>query len=41
MNREMERDPGVALIAKCCVNIAFSGAARILAASPRHHMQND
>ena len=31
----------VALIAKFCVNIAFSGAIRILAASPRHHTQND
>ena len=29
------------LIAKFCVNIAFSGAIRILAASLRHHMQND
>ena len=33
--------PGVALIVKFCVNISFSGAVRILAASPRHHTQND
>ena len=32
---------GVALIAKFCVNIAISGAVRILATSPRHHTQND
>ena len=33
--------PGVALIAKLCVNIAFSGAVRILATSLRHRTQND
>ena len=32
---------GVALIAKFCINIAFSGAVRILAASLCHQTQND
>ena len=36
-----EPNTGVALISKFCVNITFSGAIRILAASPRHRTLND
>ena len=37
MNFKFIHVPGVALIAKFCINIAFLGAVHILATSPRHH----
>ena len=41
LNNMYTTQSGVTLIAKFCVNIAFSGAVLILATPMRHHMQND